>query len=133
MGRKNKRLETKPDNKFDKFVKSFMAEQQIRQQQKDNAYTGTGRFVQHYINNTSSIVDETVIKKRNEERLEYAIQRLIAEDIKHRVMVKEDTLLYCFRKSDNYIIKYYASTGCIVGYRDFRGIDALIMLLKQEI
>lgn len=109
MGRKNKRIERIPDKKFQKFTKNFMAEQQRKQ---ERSYTQ---------------------EDWNKKHFECAIEQLELNNIEYAIINEEKTFIECRRGNSNSWIKYYASSGYIMGYPDFRGINALIMLLKQEI
>lgn len=71
--------------------------------------------------------------KRNKERLDYAVNQLEMNNIEYHIINEDKTFIECKRISDNSWLKYYASSGCILGYPDFRGIKSLIMLLKQKI
>lgn len=125
MGRKNKRIITQNDKSFEKFLKNFESEKNqknIRQQQTVP------------IKKQEPIKDTNIdYEKRNLERLEYVKKQLDLFEIQYRVVDEKTTLIYCNRKSDGYVIKYYASNGFIVGHRDFRGINSLIQLLTQQV
>jgi hypothetical protein len=150
MGRKNKRISKGIDKNFEKFVKSFMSEQKdeikkepnhkvfmnMNNSKKESDYhnynnrlTNDKKYNSTKDNNNFDVVD---IKKRNKERLEYAKQQLELNNIQYHVIDEEKTFIECKRISDNSWLKYYASSGCILGYPDFRGIKSLIMLLKQN-
>ena len=118
MGRKNNRLVATPDKKFDKFAKSFMEEQRKqKEEERRDRRPEYFRPVQDY----------------RKERLDYAIQELEANGISYHIINEEKTFMECQRKNHpNQWIKYYASSGYIMGYPDFRGIKALIKILNME-
>lgn len=119
MGRKNRRTITE-DKKFDKFIKSFMAEQKGKQQ----------RYVPQ-----KSIIDsrrQSYESRRNEERMTFAIEQLELNNIDYEIVDEDRGLIHCKRKNDNYVFRFYAHSGFIVGFSDFKGLRALIMLLKQN-
>ena len=117
MGRKNKRIETQPDREFERFTKTFMNEQY-----KKNCSSSSS---------TRKYSDSEL--EFNKRQLEYAKQQLEFYDIEYHVINETTTFMECRRGNSNSWIKYYASSGYIMGYPDFRGIKTLIMLLKEEI
>ena len=119
MGRKNRRTITE-DKKFDKFIKSFMAEQKGKQQS--------------YVSQRSTINSRRQLyeSRRNEERMAFAIEQLELNNIDYEIVDESRSLIHCKRKSDNQVIRFYANTGFIVGYADFKGLRSLIKLLNQN-
>ncbi len=153
MGRKNKRINKDIDKNFEKFVKSFMSEQKdeikkepsykvfmfMNNSKKDfnhhnynNRLTNDKSYYNTKDNNNNNNFNDVDIKKRNKERLEYAKQQLELNNIKYHIIDEEKTFMECFRPSNNDWIKFYASSGYIIGYPDFRGIKTLIRLLTTE-
>ena len=121
MGRKNNRIQEQNDKKFSKFVSNFMAEQKEKNRRDD--------LSQNY----EKTFNDSYIIERNKSRLEYVISQLELNDIKYTILNESLTLLECYRKSDNYAIRFYASNGHIVRHPDFRGVKSLINLLLQKI
>ena len=137
MGRKNKRMNKAQDKNFEKFMKTFMEEQQQDKKkfrssnmQKTPANNNYQKDIKR--NELENIDNNIDYSERNKERLAYAKQQLDSANINYKVVDENSTLIYCNRKSDNYVIKYYASNGFIVGFPDFRGIRSLLMLLTKE-
>ena len=135
MGRKNNRIEKTPDKNFDKFVKSFMTEQKDNKINKEQIHANQKKIpVDYRKDNRDKKLDTSVdYSKRNKERLEYAIQQLELNNIEYHIINEETTLIECHKKGTNMWIKYYASSGFIMGFRDFRGIKTLIELLTAEV
>lgn len=131
MGRKNNRMNSTQDKNFEKFIKTFMTEQKQTNNRSSNIQKKT--YVTHKENNVDDNKYIDSRNERNKERLEYAIRQLDLLKIQYRVVDEHSTLIHCKRKSDNYVIKYYASNGFIVGYPDFRGIRSLLKLLNQDV
>lgn len=119
MGRKNNRLVSLPDKRFDNFAKSFMEEKK-KQKQKEE--------VIHYNKRPDYF---RPVQDYRKERLEYAIQQLEANDISYHVINEEKTFMECQRKHyPNQWIKFYASSGYIMG-SESRGIKTLIKILLE--
>ena len=73
--------------------------------------------------------DERVAK--TPDRIEYAIQQFEKNGIKYELKNVATGHFHCWRKSDNKLYQFWASTGKILGYNN-RGIKLLIKeLLKQ--
>ena len=125
MGRKNKRVNKTPDKSFDKFVKSFMNEKEQKKEQKavQKKLIKTDQYKRYVERN----------KEQDKKRLEYAIQQLELNNIEYHIIDEESTMIECHKKGTNMWIKYYASSGYIMGFRDFRGIKTLIRLLTEEV
>lgn len=124
MGRKNKRINKTPDKSFDKFVKSFMNEKEQKKEQKavQKKLIKTDQY-KRYVERD---------KEQDKKRLEYAIQQLELNNIEYHIIDEESTMIECHKKDTNMWIKYYASSGFIMGFRDFRGIKTLIELLTTK-
>ena len=135
MGRKNKRIVKTQDKNFDKFIKSFMTEQKDNKINKEQLHTNQKKIpVDYRKDNRDKKLDTPIdYSKRNKERLDYAVNQLKINNIEYHIINEDKTFIECKRISDNSWLKYYASSGCILGYPDFRGIKSLIMLLKQKI
>lgn len=132
MGRKNRRMNERTDKKFDKFLKSFAAEQQELEHKKEQ------KVIQKKMITTNEYKNyKEHIKKRNKEqdkkRLEYAIQQLELNNIEYHILNEENAFIECRKLNTNMWIKYFASSGYIMGFRDFRGIKTLIELLTTEV
>lgn len=128
MGRKNKRVNKTPDKSFDKFVKSFMNEKEHKEDKREQ------KAVQKKLIKTDKYkkyVERD--KEQDKKRLEYAIQQLELNNIEYHIINEEMTLIECRKKDTGMWIKYYASSGYILGFRDFRGIRTLIELLTAEV
>lgn len=117
MGRKNRRMEPQRDKRFEKFARTFMDEQYKK---NCSSPSSTRKYSE----------SELEFHRR---QLEYAKQQLELNDIEYHVINETTTFMECRRGNSNSWIKYYASSGYIMGYPDFRGIKTLIMLLKEEI
>lgn len=131
MGRKNNRVVKTQDKNFDKFIKSFMIEQKDNKEQFHSNQRKVP--VDYRKTNPDKKYDSSIdYTKRNKDRLEYAINQLELNNIEYHVIDKDATFLECRKVNTNSWLKYYASSGCILGYRDVRGIKALIELLKQD-
>lgn len=126
MGRKNNRLVKSQDKNFEKFVKNFMEEQKGRlvNDHKETPYLPPQR-------NFKVQPEEVQVdyEKRNRERLEYVKKQLDYLNIQYHVLNEEKTFIECNKKGTNDWIKFYASSGTILGYRDLRGVKSLISLL----
>lgn len=134
MGRKNKRDAISQDKNWDKFVKSIVSENSANQTSK--VVKRTDRMVKEY--NLSTISTSSLESKptssidytaRNKERLDYAIKQCNSLGIRYEVLDESLTLMVCYHKGCNTPIKYYASSGCVIGHPDSRGIKALLFLL----
>ena len=128
MGRKNKRDTTSQDKNWDKFVKSVLSDGTTKTVERID------RMVKRHESNskpTSSSQPKQLIDyaTRNKERLNYAIKQVNSLGIKYEVLDESLTLMVCYCKEDDTPIKYYASSGCIIGHPDSRGIKALLSLL----
>ena len=132
MGRKNKRMNERTDKKFDKFLKSFAAEQQEQEHKKEQKVIQKKMITTNEYKNYKERIKERN-KEQDKKRLEYAIQQLELNNIEYHIINKETTLIECLKKDTNMWIKYYASSGYIMGFRDFRGIKTLIRLLTEEV
>lgn len=121
MGRKNKHVNKTPDKSFDKFVKSFMNEKEQKKEHKavQKKLIKTDQY-KRYVERD---------KEQDKKRLEYAIQQLELNNIEYHIIDEKTTMIECHKKGTNMWIKYYASSGFIMGFRDFRGIKTLIELL----
>ena len=135
MGRKNKRIVKTQDKNFDKFIKSFMTEQKDNKINKEQFHANQKKIpVDYRKDNRDKKLDIPIdYSKRNKERLDYAVNQLEMNNIEYHIINEDKTFIECKRISDNSWLKYYASSGCILGYPDFSGIKSLIMLLKQKI
>lgn len=135
MGRKNNRIVKTQDKNFDKFIKSFMTEQKDNKINKEQFHANQKKIpVDYRKDNRNKKLDTSIdYSKRNKERLDYAVNQLEMNNIEYHIINEDKTFIECKRISDNSWLKYYASSGCILGYPDFRGIKSLIMLLKQKI
>ena len=135
MGRKNNRIVKTQDKNFDKFIKSFMSEQKDNKINKEQFHANQKKIPVDYRKDNRDKKLNTPIdySKRNKERLDYAVNQLEMNNIEYHIINEDKTFIECKRISDNSWLKYYASSGCILGYPDFRGIKSLIMLLKQKI
>lgn len=135
MGRKNNRIVKTQDKNFDKFIKSFMTEQKDNKINKEQFHANQRKIpVDYRKDNRDKKLDTPIdYSKRNKERLDYAVNQLEMNNIEYHIINEDKTFIECKRISDNSWLKYYASSGCILGYPDFRGIKSLIMLLKQKI
>ena len=135
MGRKNNRIVQTQDKYFDKFIKSFMSEQKDNKINKEQFHANQKKIPVDYRKDNRDKKLNTPIdySKRNKERLDYAVNQLEMNNIEYHIINEDKTFIECKRISDNSWLKYYASSGCILGYPDFRGIKSLIMLLKQKI
>ena len=135
MGRKNNRIVKTQDKNFDKFIKSFMTEQKDNKINKEQFHANQKKIpVDYRKDNRDKKLDTPIdYSKRNKERLDYAVNQLEMNNIEYHIINEDKTFIECKRISDNSWLKYYASSGCILGYPDFRGIKSLIMLLKQKI
>lgn len=135
MGRKNNRIVKTQDKNFDKFVKSFMTEQKDNKINKEQLHVNQKKIPVDYRKDNRDKKFDTPIdySKRNKERLDYAVNQLEMNNIEYHIINEDKTFIECKRISDNSWLKYYASSGCILDYPDFRGIKSLIMLLKQKI
>ena len=124
MGRKNKRVNKTPDKSFDKFVKSFINEKEQKKEHKvvQKKLIKTEQYKRYEERN----------KEQDKKRLEYAIQQLELNNIEYHIINKETTLIECRKKDTNMWIKYYASSGYIMGFYNFRGIKTLIELLTTK-
>ena len=122
MGRKNKRTITE-DKKFNKFIKTFMEEQ--KKKQINSVIESRKEFKSKYNKYNRRTFS-------NEELFNFTIEQLKANNISYKIIDKNKGLIHCKRKSDNYIFKFYAHSGVIVGFSDFNGIIALLILLKQN-
>lgn len=128
MGRKNKRANEKVDKKFEKFLKNFTIEQQEQEHKKEQKVIQKKMVTtKQYENYTERIKEHN--KEQDKKRLEYAIQQLELNNIEYHIINKETTLIECRKKDTNTWIKYYASSGYIMGFHNFRGIKTLIELL----
>lgn len=125
MGRKNKRINKTPDKSFDKFVKSFMNEKEHKYEDKKEQKTVQKKLIK--TDQYRRYVERD--KEQDKKRLEYAIQQLELNNIEYHIIDEETTMIECHKKGTNMWIKYYASSGFIMGFRDFRGIKTLIELL----
>lgn len=63
------------------------------------------------------------------DRIAYAIKQFESNGIDYVLKNESTGHFHCFRKSDNKLIQFYASTGRIVGIEK-RGINYLISILK---
>lgn len=72
--------------------------------------------------------DERVAK--NSDRIEYAIQQFEKYEISYKLKNQGNGHFHCWRKSDNKLFQFWASTGKILGYNN-RGIALLIKELLQ--
>ena len=135
MGRKNNRIVKTEDKNFDKSIKSFMTEQKDNKINKEQFHANQKKIpVDYRKDNRDKKLDTPIdYSKRNKERLDYAVNQLEMNNIEYHIINEDKTFIECKRISDNSWLKYYASSGCILGYPDFRGIKSLIMLLKQKI
>ena len=135
MGRKNNRIVKTQDKNFDKFIKYFMSEQKDNKINKEQLHANQKKIpVDYKKDNRYKKLDTPIdYSKRNKERLDYAVNQLEMNNIEYHIINEDKTFIECKRISDNSWLKYYASSGCILGYPDFRGIKSLIMLLKQKI
>lgn len=73
-------------------------------------------------------------KKRvadNPRRIEYAIKQFKNHGIKYELKDKTIGHFHCYRKSDNMLFQFYASTGKIKGIERVRGIYSLIKMLER--
>lgn len=124
MGRKNKHVNKTPDKSFDKFVKSFMNEKEQKKEQKvvQKKLIKTEQYKRYEERN----------KEQDKKRLEYAIQQLELNNIEYHIINKENAFIECRKKDTNMWIKYYASSGYIMGFHNFRGIKTLIELLTTK-
>ena len=135
MGRKNNRIVKTQDKNFDKFIKSFMTEQKDNKINKEQFHANQKKIpVDYRKDNRDKKLDTPIdYSKRNKERLDYTVNQLKMNNIEYHIINEDKTFIECKRISDNSWLKYYASSGCILGYPDFRGVKSLIMLLKQKI
>lgn len=124
MGRKNRHVNKTPDKSFDKFVKSFMNEKEQKKEHKvvQKKLIKTEQYKRYEEHN----------KEQDKKRLEYAIQQLELNNIEYHIINKENTFIECRKKDTNMWIKYYASSGYIMGFHNFRGIKTLIELLTTK-
>lgn len=128
MGRKNKRINKTPDKSFDKFVKSFMNEKEHKYEDKKEQKTVQKKLIK--TDQYRRYVERD--KEQDKKRLEYAIQQLELNNIEYHIINKENTFIECRKKDTNMWIKYYASSGYIMGFHNFRGIKTLIELLTTK-
>lgn len=84
-----------------------------------------------YENYTERIKEHN--KEQDKKRLEYAIQQLELNNIEYHILNEENAFIECRKLNTNMWIKYFASSGYIMGFRDFRGIKTLIELLTTEV
>lgn len=72
--------------------------------------------------------DERVAK--TPDRIDYAIEQFEKNGIRYEL--KNETIghFHCWRKSDNRLYQFWASTGKILGYRN-RGINLLVRELLK--
>jgi hypothetical protein len=69
---------------------------------------------------------------KNPDRIEYAIQQFESHSIRYELKNQEIGHFHCWRKTDNKLFQFWASTGKILG-RNIRGIHTLIKLLEGVI
>jgi len=62
------------------------------------------------------------------ERLNFAIEQLQANNIEHSLKNETSGHLHCRRKADDKLIQFWAGTGKIMGH-EVKGIHNLIQLL----
>ena len=126
MGRKNNRIVKAQDKNFEKFIKNFMEENKERviNNRKETSYLPPQKSFKPQLKEVQ--ID---YEKRNRERLEYVKKQLDHLNIQYHVLNEEKTFIECNKKDTNNWIKFYASSGTILGYRDLRGVKALISLL----
>lgn len=132
MGRKNRRMNERTDKKFDKFLKSFAAEQQELEHKKEQKVIQKKMITTNEYKNYKERIKERN-KEQDKKRLEYAIQQLELNNIEYHILNEENTFIECRKLNTNMWIKYFASSGYIMGFRDFRGIKTLIELLTTEV
>lgn len=65
------------------------------------------------------------------DRIAYAIKQFEANGIEYTLKNAQTGHFHCFRKSDDKLFQFYASTGKIQGYTNARGIHALIKMLNK--
>lgn len=63
-------------------------------------------------------------------RIEFAKQQLEAHNIEYRVVNEQTGHLHCWRKSDDKLFQFYATTGTIQG-KASKGIHSLIAILDD--
>lgn len=67
----------------------------------------------------------------NPRRIEYAIEQFEKNGIRYELKNKETGHFHCWRKSDNQLFEFYASTGKIKGFQYKRGINSMIRILTR--
>ncbi len=65
------------------------------------------------------------------QRIEYAIKQFESNNIEYQLVNKSNGQFHCWRKSDDKLFQFYASTGKIVG-EDLRGVHNLVRILEGE-
>ena len=69
-----------------------------------------------------------ILRKR---RIEYAIRQFEKNGIMYSLKNAENGHFHCWRKSDNKLFQFWASTGKIQGFEFERGIHALVKLVRR--
>lgn len=63
-------------------------------------------------------------------RIEFAKQQLEAHNIEYRLVNEQTEHFHCYRKSDDKLFQFYATTGTIQG-NTCKGIHSLIAILDD--
>lgn len=66
------------------------------------------------------------------DRIQYDIKQFEKHDIEYSLKNVATGHFHCRRKCDDKLFQFYAGTGKIQGYKNKRGIHALIRLLESE-
>jgi hypothetical protein len=66
-------------------------------------------------------------------RVQYAIAQFEKQGIEYALKNAQTGHFHCRRKSDDKLFQFYAGTGKIQGYKNQRGIHALISMLTSEV
>lgn len=72
-------------------------------------------------------------KEIDTSRIEYAIAQFEECGIEYQLKNEQTGHFHCRRKCDDKLFQFYAGTGTIVGYRNERGVHALIKMLTKDV
>ena len=82
----------------------------------------------------SNIADGGVImaQERTQERLKFAIELLVKNDIEFSLKNEQTGHLHCRSKLDDSLVQFWAGTGKIMGYEE-KGIHNLVKILTEGV
>jgi len=73
---------------------------------------------------------QTSKENSSKERIQYAVEQLVKNDIEFSLKNEQTGHLHCRRKSNDKLIQFWAGTGKIMGYEEV-GIHNLVKLLNE--